>query len=394
MPRSEELLERALRVFPGGVNSPVRAAVKPYPFFVEKAEGPYIYTVDGEKLIDLVQAYGPLILGHRHPAVEKAILEQVSRGWLYAAPYELEVRLAEKILEYVNPHGMIRFVNSGTEATALAIRLARGVTKRKLVLKFDGCYHGAHDSVLVAAGSAAEHYGVPMSEGVPEEVAKLTLVASFNDFDGVERVFREHGDRIAAVIVEPVLGNIGVISPKEGFLKFLRELTEKHGALLIFDEVITGFRLSLGGAQEYFGVKADIVTLGKIIGGGMPIGAVVASREIMENISPAGRVFNAGTFNAHPLAMAAGLATIEVLEEGEVYRVAGHAARSIARALEEASQSSRIEVYVNQVESMLTPFFTSREVFDAKTARASNRSLYERFHVEMRKRGVFVTPSQ
>ncbi|MEM4555533.1 MAG: glutamate-1-semialdehyde 2,1-aminomutase, partial [Acidilobaceae archaeon] len=322
MSQSRELLDRALRVFPGGVNSPVRAAVKPYPFFVEKAEGPYLYTVDGEKLIDLVQAYGPLILGHRHPRVEKAILEQLSKGWIYAAPHEVEIKLAEKILKYVRPGGMIRFVNSGTEATALAIRLARAVTKRKLIVKFDGCYHGAHDYVLVATGSAAEHYGVPASEGVPEEVAKMTLIADFNDFDSIEKLFREHGDRIAAVIVEPVLGNIGVVPPKKGFLKFLRELTEKYGSLLIFDEVITGFRLSLGGAQEYFGVKADIVTLGKIIGGGMPIGAVVSSAEIMKNLAPLGKVFNAGTFNAHPLAMAAGLATIEVLEEGETYTIA------------------------------------------------------------------------
>ena len=394
MPSSLELFKEALEVFPGGVNSPVRAAVKPYPFYVEKADGPYIYTVDGEKLIDLVLAYGPLILGHRHPYVERRILEQISKGWLYGAPAEVEVKLAKKILGYVMRGGMVRFVNSGSEATALAIRLARGYTRRKFIVKFDGCYHGAHDAVLVAAGSAAEHYGVPSSEGVPEEVARNTLVAQFNDVEGLTRIFREHGRDIAAVIVEPVMGNIGVIPPISEFLKVLRELTEYHGSLLIFDEVITGFRLGLTGAQGYYGVKADIVVLGKIIGGGFPIGAVVSRRDIMEHLSPLGRVFNAGTFNAHPIAMVAGLATIEVLEEGEVYNIASHAGSVIAKALEDAASRVGVDAWVNRVESMLQVFFTKTPVVDARTARLSDKSLYEKFHIEMRKRGVFVTPSQ
>lgn len=392
--KSLSLYDEAKSLFPGGVNSPVRAAVKPYPFYVEKADGAYIYTVDGEVLVDLILAYGPLILGHKHPKVLERVLEHVSKGWLYGAPSEVEVRLAKKVLWHVMKGGMVRFVNSGTEATMLALRLSRAVTGRKLIVKFDGCYHGAHDYVLVFAGSAAEHYGVPASSGVPEEVARLTLIANFNDFESVERIFKSEGEKIAAVIVEPVMGNMGVIPPKPGFLKHLRELADKYGALLIFDEVITGFRLGLGGAQEYFNVKADIIVLGKILGGGFPIGAVVSRRDIMENIAPLGKVFNAGTFNAHPLSMTAGLATIEVLEEGETYVVAFEASKAIAKAFEEASSEAKINVQVNVVESMLQSFFTDKPVTDAATARLSDRVLYEKFHEEMRKRGVLVTPSQ
>ncbi|MDM7274926.1 MAG: glutamate-1-semialdehyde 2,1-aminomutase [Thermoprotei archaeon] len=394
MSRSLDLYSEARSLFPGGVNSPVRALVKPYPFYVERAEGAYVYTVDGEELIDMVLAYGPLILGHKHPRVLEKVQDQIFKGWLYGAPAEVEVRLAKKILQYVMKGGMVRFVNSGSEATMLALRLARAFTRRKFIVKFDGCYHGAHDYMLVSAGSAAEHYGVPSSDGVPEEVARLTLVANFNDFDGVERLLRAEGERVSAIIVEPVMGNMGVIPPKPGFLKHLRELSDRYGSLLIFDEVITGFRLGLGGAQEHFNVKADIVVLGKIIGGGFPIGAVVARRDIMENVTPQGRVFNAGTFNAHPLSMSGGLATIEVLEEGETYSVAARAAKTIAKALEEASMETGIQVQVNIVESMLQAFFTANPVVDAATARLSNKILYERFHEEMRRRGVFIAPSQ
>ncbi len=392
--RSLRLFQEAKELFPGGVNSPVRAAVKPYPFYVERAEGAYIYTVDGEKLVDYVLAYGPLILGHRHPEVERAVREQLERGWLYGCPYELEIELAKKILSHVMAKGMVRFVNSGTEATMLAIRLARGYTKRKYIVKFDGCYHGAHDYVLVGAGSAAEHYGVPRSEGVPEEAARLTLVARFNDVDSVEKIMRAHGSQVAAIIVEPVMGNAGVIPPRDGFLKELRRIADEHGSLLILDEVITGFRLGLGGAQEYYGVKADIVTLGKIIGGGFPVGAVVGKREIMENITPSGKVFNAGTFNAHPVTMAAGLATIRVLETGTPYRVAGEAARRVAAALEDAASRHGIEATVNRVESMFQIFFKPGGVWNADDARASNQKLYMKLHEELLKLGVFIAPSQ
>ncbi len=392
--RSRSLFEEAKRLFPGGVNSPVRAAVKPYPFYVERGEGPYIYTVDGERLIDYVLAYGPLILGHRHPRVRAAIEEQLEKGWLYGAPYEAELELAKKILGYVMPGGMIRFVNSGTEATMLAIRLARGYTKRKYIVKFEGCYHGAHDYVLVGAGSAAAEYGVPTSEGVPEEVARLTLVARYNDVESVEKIMRHHGDEVAAIIVEPVVGNAGVIPPREGFLRELRRIADEHGSLLILDEVITGFRLGLRGAQGYFGVRADIVTLGKVIGGGFPVGAVAARREIMELLTPVGKVFNAGTFNAHPVTMVAGLETIRVLEETNPYPAMREAAEKIAETLREAAERNGFDVTVNQVESMLQVFFKPGGVWNYDDARASNRKLYDKLHEIMLKKSVFIPPSQ
>ena len=392
--RSKELFKRAKRVIPGGVNSPVRAAVKPYPFYVERGEGPFIYTVDGEKLIDYVLAYGPLILGHAHPRVKAAVEEQLQKGWLYGAPYEPEIELAKKIIGYYMPGGMIRFVNSGTEATMLAIRLARGYTRRKYIVKFEGCYHGAHDYVLVGAGSAAAEYGVPSSEGVPEEVAKLTLVARYNDVESVERIMRKYGDQVAAIIVEPVVGNAGLIPPREGFHRELRRLADEYGALLIFDEVITGFRLGLEGAQRYFGVKADIVTLGKVIGGGFPVGAVVARREIMEMLTPVGKVFNAGTFNAHPVTMVAGLETIRVLEEVNPYPAMRDAAEKLASALRDAAERNGFEVTVNQVEGMLQVFFKPGGVWSYDDAKQSNRRLYDKLHEEMLKLGVFIPPSQ
>ncbi len=392
--KSRELWEKALTLFPGGVNSPVRAAVKPYPFYVKSGEGPYLYTVDGERLVDYVMAYGPLMLGHKHPKVLEAVREQLERGWLYGTPTELEVRLAEKILKYYHPDGMIRFVNSGTEATMTAIRLARGVTGKKYVIKFDGCYHGAHDSVLVGAGSAAAEYGVPMSKGVPEEVAKLTLIARYNDLDSVEKLLRKHKEEVAAIIVEPVIGNAGVILPEKGLLHGLRKLASEHNVILILDEVITGFRLALGGAQEYYGVKADITTLGKIIGGGFPIGAVVADKKVMEHLTPSGKVFNAGTFNAHPVSMAAGLATIEVLETGEPYRVAREAAKKIVEALDEAASRHGFDYTINHVESMFQIFFVKGEVVRPEDARKSDRKLYTRLHEELLRDKVFIAPSQ
>ncbi|MCE4601816.1 MAG: glutamate-1-semialdehyde 2,1-aminomutase [Desulfurococcales archaeon] len=390
---SRKLYRKAKEVFPGGVNSPVRALVEPEPFYVAEARGPYLYTVDGEKLLDMVLGYGPLILGHRHPRVEEAIRSAVGKGWLYGAPSPLEVELAEKILAHVKPGGMIRFVNTGTEATMTAIRLARGYTGRRLILKFDGNYHGSHDQVLVAAGSAAGELGVPSSSGVPREVANLTLVARYNDLHSVEDAFRRHGDEIAAVIVEPVAANMGVIPPVPGFLDGLRRITRSYGALLIFDEVVTGFRISLGGAQEYYGVEADIVTLGKVIGGGMPIGAVVAEKRFMEHLTPTGKVFNAGTFNAHPLAMAAGLATLEVLEK-EIQR-ASEAMRGVVDVLCESASRLGVEYTINRVESMAQIFLgTSGPVENAEHARSSDNRLYKRLHHYMRLQGVFIAPSQ
>ena len=392
--RSLELWSKAQTLFPGGVNSPIRAAVKPYPFYVERAEGPYLYTVDGERLIDYVLGYGPLILGHRHPRVEEAVRRQLEKGWMYGTPAEGEIRLAEKILSYYHPGGMVRFVNSGTEATMAAIRLARGYTGRKFIIKFNGCYHGAHDAVLVGAGSAAAEFGVPSSLGVPEEVAKLTLIARYNDLESVEKIMRRHGDEVAAIIVEPVAGNSGVIPPEPGFLQGLRELTRTYGVLLIMDEVITGFRLGLRGAQGYYGVQGDITTMGKIIGGGFPVGAIVGPKEIMSYFTPSGKVFNAGTFNAHPVVMAAGYAVIEVLETGEPYRVAAEAAKALHEVLEEAAAKKGVDYTINHVESMLQIFFTKGPVRSPEDAAKSDKKLYQRLHEELLRRGVFIAPSQ
>ncbi len=393
-PRSKELYEEALKLFPGGVNSPVRAAVKPYPFYVSGAEGAYLYTVDGERLVDYVLGYGPLILGHKHPRVLKAVEEQLEKGWLYGCPAELEIKLAKKIREHFPSMEMMRFVNSGTEATMNAIRLARGYTGRPYIVKFDGCYHGAHDYALVKAGSAASHYGVATSAGILPEVAKYTLVVPFNDPDALEEALKKHEGQVAAVIIEPVMGNAGLILPREGFLKEVRRLCDEHDVLLIMDEVITGFRLALGGAQEYYGVKADITTLGKIVGGGFPIGVFGGRAEIMEKITPKGPVFNAGTFNAHPVTMAAGLATIEVLEEGEAYAIANAAARRLAEALDDLASRYGVDAQVYHIASMFQVYFTKEPVVDYASALKSDKQLYARYAEELLKRGVFIPPSQ
>lgn len=391
--KSRRMFEEALNLFPGGVNSPVRAAVKPYPFYVERGEGAYVYTVDGARLADYVMAYGPLILGHRHPKVLERVREQVERGWIYGTPSEVEVELARKITRYYRTD-MVRFVNSGTEATVTAVRLARGFTKRKHVVKFEGCYHGANDSLLVKAGSAATHYGVATSAGVPDELASLTYVLPYNDVDAFERFMAARGDEIAAIIVEPVAANMGLVPSKPEFLKALRDAADEHGALLVFDEVVTGFRLALGGAQEYYGIRADITTLGKIIGGGFPVGAVTARREIMELLAPKGPVFNAGTFNAHPVSMAAGLATIEAIEQGGVYEVANEAARRVAEALDEVLGARGIDHTVNRVASMLQVFFVKGGVESYADALRSDRELYAKLHALLAERGVFIPPSQ
>ncbi|MCE4612981.1 MAG: glutamate-1-semialdehyde 2,1-aminomutase [Desulfurococcales archaeon] len=391
---SEELLVEASKVFPGGVNSPVRALVKPYPFYVASAEGPFVYTVEGRRLLDLVMAYGPLILGHRDKRVLDAIREQLEKGWLYGAPYEAEIELAKAILRHYKPGGMVRFVNSGTEATMTAIRLARGATGRKYIVKFDGCYHGAHDYVLVAAGSAMGEYGLPSSEGVLSDSARYTLVAEFNDEPGIERLVARMGGEIAAIIVEPVIGNSGVIPARPSFLRTLRQLADEWGFLLIFDEVITGFRLGLGGAQEYYGVEADIVVLGKIVGGGFPIGVVVGSRDLMENLAPLGRVFNAGTFNAHPVSMVAGLATIRILESTDALEIASRAMKLVTDILGESVVESGLPHAINRVESMAQIFFVDGVVDSASKARRSDKRIYTRLHEELLRRGVFIAPSQ
>ena len=351
-------------------------------------------TIDGARLIDYVLGYGPLILGHAPEVVVRRVVEYVSRGWLYGAPTELEVALAKKIVSHFPSIRRVRFVNSGGEAVATAIRLARGYTGRKKILKFEGCYHGAVDSVLVKAGSAAAHFGSPSSAGVPEEVAKLTLVARYNDLGSVERIMRAEGNDVAAIIVEPVMANYGVIPPREGFLRGLREIADRYGSLLILDEVVTGYRLGIGGAQRYYNVNADITTLGKIIGGGFPIGAVGAREEIMDKLSPKGPVFNAGTFNGHPISMVAGLATIEVLETTNAYEVAIRASRRLAEGINDVLGRYGIDNAVNWVPTMLQVFFTKGDVVDHETASRSDAKLYLKLHEELLKRGVFIAPSQ
>ncbi len=390
---SRELFEEAKRYLVGGVNSPVRA-MKPYPFFTARAEGARLYDVDGNSYIDYCLAYGPLILGHAHPEVVEAVRRQAELGTAYGTPTELEVEFAKLIVRTVPCAEMVRFVNTGTEATMAAIRLARGATGRKKILKFEGAFHGAHDYVLVKAGSGATTHGVPTSAGVPEETTRNTLLARFNDFQGVEEVFRRHGEELACVILEPVMGNAGCILPEEGFLKFLREITSEAGALLIFDEVITGFRLSLGGAQEYYGVVPDVATLGKVAGGGLPIGILAGREELMQNLSPLGRVYQAGTFNGNPMSMAAGLAAVGVLAKEKPYGRLEEMGRRLRRGLEEVCQDAGVEARVYGVASMLQVYFTSSEVRDYESALKADAELFLRYQRGMLKRGVFLPPSQ
>ena len=390
---AEEWLERARRVLVGGVDSTVRAFTRPRPLIVDGARGAYIHDAGLGWLLDNVLGYGPLVLGHAHPRVLEAVERQLERGWLYGATAPVEVELAEAITRHVHPSGMVRFVNSGTEATMLAIRLARAVTGRELVLKFNGNYHGAHDYVLVAAGSAASHLGVPSSPGVPRCVAERTLVAEYNVLETAVKAMRARGEDVAAIIVEPIAGNYGLIPGSRDFIRGLRELADTYGALLVFDEVITGFRVAMGGAQELYGVRADLVTLGKVIGGGFPIGAVVGPRRIMENLTPTGRVFNAGTFNGHPVAMAAGLATLRVLEEGALDRL-HRAARAMAELAEEALDAAGAKYALNTVPGMLQFHIgIDRAETPGDVARA-DRGAYERLHAALLRRGVLIAPSQ
>ncbi|MUM64657.1 glutamate-1-semialdehyde 2,1-aminomutase [Acidianus infernus] len=385
---SSELWKEALRYFPGGVNSPVRAAVKPYPFYVSYGKGAYIYTEDGNSLIDYVLGYGPLILGHANEYVKEKVIEQIEKGWLFGIPSRVEIELAKKISLHMPSIEKIRFVNSGTEATMNAIRLARGYTKRDKILKFNGNYHGAHDYALVDAGSAASEFGVPNSEGIPEEVLKTVIVCEYNDLQCVEKKLKN--EDVAAVIVEPVMGNMGVIPPEKDFLKGLREITSTYNTLLIFDEVITGFRLSMGGAQEYFGVTADLTTLGKIIGGGFPIGAFGGKREIMDMLTPSGKVFNAGTFNANPISMSAGLATLEVMERENVIEKTTYVAEKVTEELERIKYPH----VINRVKNMFQIFFGVEKVSNATEARRAKKEVYLQFQINLMKNGVYFPPSQ
>ena len=397
MERSQELFDRAQKVLPGGVNSPVRAfrAVDLCPRFITKAQGAYIYDADGKSYIDYVCSWGPMILGHDHPAVREAVEQAVKDGLSFGAPTEREVELAELMVELVPNIEMVRMVNSGTEAVMSAIRLARGATGRDKIVKFEGCYHGHSDCLLVNAGSSALAGGHPSSAGVPEDIVKHTLTAQFNRLDTVEALLEEYPGQVACVIVEPVAANMGVVVPAPGFLEGLRALCDKAGALLIFDEVITGFRLALGGAQEYFGVKADLVTFGKIIGGGMPVGAYCGSRALMEQVAPCGPVYQAGTLSGNPVAMAAGLAQLRYLKaHPEIYGCIGALAQELADGMREAAERRHAGVAVNQIGSLVSPFFTPSAVTTFVDAKGSDVGRYARYFKGMLERGIYLAPAQ
>ena len=390
--KSKKLFEEAKKYLVMGVNSPVRY-FKPYPFFVEYARDCYLFDVDGNKYIDYCLAYGPMVLGHRNPYVIKSVKEQLERGTLYGCPTEKEVVLAKEVVKRVPSAEMVRFVNSGTEATMSAIRLARGVTGRKKIVKFEGAYHGAHDYVLVKSGSGALTYGVPNSPGIPEETTGNTLLVPFNDEDALRRVIREYKDEISCVIMEPVMGNVGCIPPREGYLEFVREITEEWDILLIFDEIITGFRLAPGGAQEYYNVIPDLTTLGKILGGGFPIGALVGRRDLMEHLSPSGPVYQAGTFNGNPVSVTAGIATLEQLDR-DFYRKTFTSAEKICEFIEECAEERGIPHWINRVGSMFQIYFTKGKVLDYESARRSDIEMFNRYFYGLLERGVFIPPSQ
>lgn len=392
---SEVLHERAKVIMPGGVSSPVRL-FPPHPFFARRAEGCVIVDADGNEYTDYCMAYGPLIFGHAYGPIINAVRGQLRDGTLYGTPTEGEVAFAESIKKAMPACEMLRLVNSGTEATMHAIRLARGFTGRKTIVKFDGCYHGAHDSVLVKAGSGAATHGGPSSLGIPEEVVENTLVLPYNDPGALEKAFQEHGRDIAAVIIEPVIGNIGVVEPAPGYLESVRRVTEENGALLILDEVITGFRLAFGGAQEMFGIRPDLVTLGKVIGGGFPLAAYGGRKDIMSMVSPLGAVYQAGTFAGNPVSVAAGRATLDELSarRNSVYPTLERSRERLTNGIRDAARDSHKQVQVNETASMFQMFFTGQPVTDATSASSCDRGLYMRLHHGLLERGVFFPPSQ
>jgi glutamate-1-semialdehyde 2,1-aminomutase len=394
--KSQSLFERAINIIPGGVNSPVRAcqSVGADPLFIQRGEGCMIYDVDGNRYIDYIGSWGPLILGHRHPAVVEAIISVLERGTSFGAPTDLEIQLAQMVIDAVDSVDIVRMVNSGTEATMSAIRLARGATGRDTVIKFDGCYHGHADTLLVAAGSGVATLGIPGSPGVPEAVARHTLSLPFNDKDAVNRVMDEKGDKIACVIVEPVAGNMGMVPPADGFLETLRKLTEKHGAVLIFDEVMTGFRVAYGGAQSLYGVMPDLTCFGKVIGGGLPVGAYGGKKDIMSQIAPQGTIYQAGTLSGNPIAMTAGIATLEQLKKDGVYESLDEKSSRLVAGLANAAQKAGVAAKVDHVGSMLGMFFTEQDVASFDDAKTCDLDLFSNFYQGMRRQGVYIAPSQ
>ncbi|SET69844.1 glutamate-1-semialdehyde 2,1-aminomutase [Lacrimispora sphenoides] len=397
MTKSEQLFERAVKHLPGGVNSPVRAflSVGGSPRFIESADGAYIYDVDGNKYIDYINSWGPMILGHNHEIIRKAVIEAAQKGLSYGAATEVEVEMAELLCEIVPCFEMVRMVNSGTEAVMSAIRAARGYTRRSKIIKFEGCYHGHSDGLLVKAGSGVMAAGIPDSLGVPSNIVKDTLQAKYNDLDSVIELFEQNKDEIAAIIVEPVAANMGVVLPQEGFLQGLRELCTKHRALLIFDEVITGFRLSLSGAQGYYNVMPDLATFGKIIGGGMPVGCYGGRREIMEMVAPVGPVYQAGTLSGNPVAMAAGMAQLKYLKEHpEVYTKINELGEYFRNKVDLLFGRYNIKYQVTGIGSLACFFFANSKVTDYETAKMADTKEYARYFRFMLEHGVYIAPAQ
>jgi glutamate-1-semialdehyde 2,1-aminomutase len=393
--RSHALFSRAQALMPGGVNSPVRAfkSVGGEPFFVQRAEGAHLIDVDGNRYIDYVGSWGPMIVGHNHPAVLEAVTRVARDGLSFGTPNPLEVTMAERICELVPSCEMLRMVNSGTEATLSAIRLARGATGRACIVKFEGCYHGHGDSFLVKAGSGALTFGVPTSPGVPKALADLTLTLPFNDFDAATALFDQCGDQIAGLIIEPVVGNANCLPPRDGFLQHLRELCSQHGVVLIFDEVMTGFRVALGGAQARYGVAPDLSTFGKIIGGGMPVGAYGGRRELMQQIAPSGPIYQAGTLSGNPVAMAAGLAMLELVSAPGFHSQLEARTHALCDGLEAAARNAGVPLSTNRVGGMFGMFFTPEPVDTYAQALACDTASFNRFFHAMLERGVYLAPS-
>jgi len=394
--RSEELFKEAQTLLPGGVDSPVRAfrSVNSQPLFIDYGEGAHVYDVDGNRYLDYVLSWGPLILGHANHEVSRAIYLTAQKGTSFGAPNPLELELARKVMRFFPNIERIRFVNSGTEATMSAVRLARAYTKRDFIIKFEGCYHGHADTFLVQAGSGVATLGLPDSPGVPAACAGQTLIAPYNDLEAVKSIFQKYPDQIAAIIVEPVAGNMGVVPPVEGFLEGLRQVSEEKGSLLIFDEVMTGFRVHLGGAQQLFNIKPDLTTLGKVIGGGVPVGAFGGRAEIMDMIAPSGPVYQAGTFSGNPLAMAAGVATLSILENREVWGKMEKRANQLKEGVGSILKKFGKPYQLQSVGTMFTLFFTDQPVINWSTANRSNREEYAAFFRKMLDYKVYLAPSQ
>ncbi|WP_353077149.1 glutamate-1-semialdehyde 2,1-aminomutase [Flavobacterium sp.] len=394
--RSSQLFVEANEVIPGGVNSPVRAfkGVGGFPIFIKEAKGAYLYDEDGNKYIDYINSWGPMILGHAHEPVVQAIIEKAKKGTSFGTPTELETKIAQLAISMVPNIDKIRFVNSGTEACMSAIRLARGYTKRDKIIKFSGCYHGHSDSFLIAAGSGLSTFGVPNSPGVTEGTAKDTLLAKYNDIENVKALFEANKNEIAAIIVEPVAGNMGCIPPKEGFLSGLKQLCNENGALLVFDEVMTGFRLAKGGVQELYQVSADIVCFGKVIGGGLPVGAFAARNEIMNLLSPLGPVYQAGTLSGNPLAMAAGYQMLlELNSDKEIFNRLEEKTAYLEKGIHKVLSENNIEFTINRVGSMISVHFDKNEVYDFETAKNGDNERFKKFFHELLKRGIYIAPS-